>query len=37
MLVGRGFAPRLAGPALQQGFAVFAGVVAIGLIVRTLA
>jgi uncharacterized membrane protein YfcA len=37
MLVGRGFAHRLAGPALQQGFAVFAGVVAIGLIVRTLA
>jgi uncharacterized membrane protein YfcA len=37
ILVGRGFAHRLAGPALQQGFAVFAGVVAIGLIVRTLA
>lgn len=37
MLAGRGFARRLAGPALQQGFAVFAGVVALGLIVRTLA
>ena len=36
MLVGRRFAQHLAGPALQQGFAAFAGVVALGMIVRTL-
>lgn len=36
MLVGRRFARRLAGPALQQGFAAFAGAVALGMIVRTL-
>ncbi len=37
MLTGRGFSRHLAGPALQQGFAAFAGVVAIGLVVRALA
>lgn len=36
MLAGRRFAQRLAGPALQQGFAAFAGAVALGLIARTL-
>lgn len=36
MLVGRHFARHLAGPALQQGFAAFAGVVALGMIARTL-
>lgn len=36
MLAGRRFARRLAGPALQQSFAAFSGVVALGLIVRTL-
>jgi len=35
MLLGRSFARHLAGPALQQGFAAFAGVVALGLIART--
>ena len=34
MLVGRRFARHLAGPALQRGFAAFAGVVALGLIAR---
>ncbi len=37
MLAGRGFARHLAGPALQQGFAGFAAIVAIGLAVRVLA
>ncbi|CAJ0702232.1 MULTISPECIES: sulfite exporter TauE/SafE family protein [Ralstonia] len=36
MLAGRRFARHLAGPALQQGFAAFAGVVALGMIARTL-
>ena len=36
MLAGRRFAKHLAGPALQQGFAAFAGVVALGMIVRTM-
>jgi uncharacterized membrane protein YfcA len=36
MLAGRRFAQRLAGPTLQRGFAIFAGVTALGLIVRTL-
>ncbi|WP_316655576.1 hypothetical protein [Ralstonia condita] len=35
-LAGGRFAQRLAGPALQQGFAIFAGVTALGLIARTL-
>ncbi len=37
MLAGRGFARHLAGPALQQGFAAFAAMVAIGLALRVLA
>lgn len=36
MLAGRPLASRLAGPRLQQGFAVFAGLVAFGLAVRQL-
>ena len=36
MLIGRALAPRIAGPKLQQGFAVFAAIVAVGLIVKTL-
>lgn len=36
MLAGRRFAQHLAGPSLQQGFAAFAAVVAMGMIVRAL-
>ena len=35
MLVGRTIAPRIAGPKLQQCFAVLAAVVAVGLVART--
>nr|WKF58680.1 hypothetical protein HUO10_003181 [Paraburkholderia busanensis] len=34
MLIGREFAKRLSGPKLQQGFAVIAGAIAVGLIVK---
>ncbi len=36
MLAGRGIASRLAGPRLQQGFAVIAGLVAVGLAIKIL-
>lgn len=36
MLAGRRLAARLAGPSLQQGFAVVAGLVAVGLVVKVL-
>lgn len=36
MLAGRRLASRLAGPRLQQGFAVVAGLVAVGLVVKQL-
>lgn len=36
MLIGRLIAPQIAGPKLQQGFAVLAAVVAFGLITKTL-
>lgn len=36
MLLGRLFAPRIAGPRLQQGFAGLSALVAIGLIVKTV-
>jgi uncharacterized membrane protein YfcA len=36
MLAGRAFARRLSGPRLQQGFAVIAGSIAIGLVIRAI-
>jgi uncharacterized protein len=36
MVLGRVVAPRIAGPRLQQGFAVMAGVVALGMIARAM-
>lgn len=36
MLAGRAVAPKIAGPKLQQGFAGFAALVAVGLIAKTL-
>lgn len=37
MLIGRQVAPRIAGPVLQQGFAILMWVVAAGLLILTLA
>jgi len=36
MLIGRAFAKRLSGPRLQQGFAVIAGFIAFGLVIRVV-
>jgi uncharacterized protein len=36
MLIGRAFAKRLSGPALQQGFAEIAGFIACGLVIRVV-
>jgi uncharacterized protein len=36
MLIGRAFARRLSGPRLQQGFAVIAGIIAFGLVIKVL-
>jgi uncharacterized protein len=37
MGIGRVVAPRIAGPKLQQGFALLSALVAVGLMLRTIA